>query len=171
MTEKQFRIALVLIGFATFILIAFAGVKIAPVIRSKLRQDELQTNYQKWLALKITHYRFRLNIICLCQTSENPVEVEVRGAQPIAAVDSFGKSVMIADNADSALNAFVDWQYLFTIDGVFSFATSSFADPSSSVNIEYDTKFGFPSSISVCGDPSYSDNCVYIKVNHFEVLQ
>ena len=116
-------------------------------------RETLKQNRTKWESRHITHYRMSLG---LPWSSDNvdrmPLVVEVKDNRVISVVDARGQTVSAAFDPDTEFY----YPDLFSVPGLFSYATQEFDKQPPSVDVSYDPLLGYPTLISV--DP-YVEPC------------
>ncbi len=131
-------------------------------------QDEIQRNHERWQARHITHYRYALEISCLCGFKYEPYTFEVKNGKVLSALDGLGQPISDAD-IDAPPHS-VDWFYgLTTIDSLFDYVeqVSSQADE---VQITYDSEDAYPTSIQVDWSAAVIGDEIGLHVINFESL-
>jgi len=128
--------------------------------------SEFEQNQKTWQDAGITHYRFDLSISCFCAfRSLMPLSVEVRDGQIVA---------MAA--ADGTLVLDTDPNYPFfaphaTMDLLFVDIDEAYKSGAASVNVTYDSTYGFPTEIAIDVDQQMADEEMYYSVSGFKPLQ
>ena len=130
----------------------------------------LNSNFQKWENLEISHYRFSFRIGCLCEVNyEQPLTNEVLNGEVVSSIDN--KGVSIAPNLDPAYRK--AWYYadLRTLDGLFNYLKHRTLNENigDHVDIEYDVDYGFPKDITIWNEDPL-DEPTFFTVSNFEVL-
>ena len=132
-----------------------------------LARVTLQQNRTKWESQHITHYRMSLD---LPWNGDNlgrmPLLVEVKNGRVISVVDAHGKRVAAAYDRDTKTY----YPDLFSVPGLFAYATQEFDKRPPSVDVSYDPLLGYPTLITV--DP-YTEPCCEeysIGADHLQIL-
>ena len=122
----------------------------------------LKINRAKWEEQNISHYRFKLDIICLCPFQDSiPMTIEVRDGQIISVKDING---MDLDKHDLKV-----FERAGTIERLFDIAKGSISK-AFSASVSYNAEMGFPDSIESDWDENVYDDEITYKVSEFEVL-
>ncbi len=130
--------------------------------------DDIQKQHAIWQAEHISHYRYSLEVSCLCGFLNQPYTTEVRDGRLISALNGYGQPMSAADV--EAPPHSVDWFYsLTTIDSLFDYAANA-ATRASSVTIRYDPRYGFPTSIVVDWVRGQTGDEVKLRIFNFRVL-
>ena len=125
-------------------------------------------NIAKWQALKIVHYRMSVNppydYSCYSQLSM-PLTVEVKDNEVVSVVDAQGQ--IFSYSSDHSCGYYYQF---FTVPKLFSYVHQYYLKKPPLIQVSYDTKFGFPSSIYI--NP-YTEPCCQefrIDVRDFQTL-
>lgn len=126
-------------------------------------KSELGENRAKWDSAGVTHYRFELTISCFCPFMDiMPVVVEVKDGQIVSLTDVNGQPLR-----EEFLETFEE---AATVEGLFAVAEDSLSN-ADQVEVTYDTRYGFPTSISVDWIKMAIDDEIAYYVGAFKVLQ
>ncbi len=138
---------------------------------------ELQRNLLKWQAQNITHYKFDVQVVCLCLYARETVEV--KNGKPVSIVDINGKALFTLDEngkvvfqvREGGSDELVKFLESPTIENLFTYASASMFQPQS-VSIDYDPKLGYPAAIGVTYDANTvrTDNGEGVSIANFEIL-
>jgi hypothetical protein len=124
---------------------------------------DVERNLDKWEAQDISDYRFNLHIGCFCPWSDlMPLTIEVRDGEPVS-ITSGGEQV-----TDPFLESFRQYDTVEELFGVILSAQESGADE---IKVEYDLKYGFPTSIAIDYIELAMDDEMGFYVTEFEVLK
>lgn len=117
---------------------------------------------QKWLKANISHYRFRLNIQCVCPASQDAPKIEVQNGEIV--------SIDISEGSDIDEHTLQEYSDIGTIDRFFDFVEDNLGGGTSDTfSVKYDETYGFPlfyrdSDIETIDDESK------MFVSEFEIL-
>ena len=121
---------------------------------------ELEKNQSKWQAADISHYRFSLMVGCFCAFSDKmPLSIEVKDGKIISMFYNDGTVISDSDRMNFS-------QYA-TIPTLFSF-TKDVLKKADEVNIQYNEKYGFPSSVQVDYIKNAADDELSLTVMNFQ---
>ena len=119
----------------------------------------LTQNHQKWDALKITHYRFKLEIGCFCSFNDDlPFSIEVLDDKVVSMLDNKGQPVI--DNFDT----------YNTIEKLFNQIDDAFKQKADEINVEYNPENGFPQLIEINYSYTVYDDEMGFRVTDFTTL-
>ena len=124
---------------------------------------ELGKNRDKWDSAGVTHYRFELTISCFCPFMDvMPVVAEVKDGQIVSLTDAKGQPLReeFRETFEKAA----------TVEGLFAVAEDSLSN-ADQVEVTYDARYGFPSSIVVDQIKMAVDDEIAYYVGAFKVLQ
>lgn len=126
-------------------------------------KSELGKNREKWDSMGVAHYRFELTISCFCPFMDvMPVTVEVKGGQIVSLTDVNGQPLSEEFRAS--------FEKAATVEGLFAVAEENLSN-ADQVDITYDAKYGFPTSIVVDRIKMAVDDEIAYYVGAFKVLQ
>src|SRR6266496_1194559 len=140
------------------LVIAVMAISIIMIYLGQMLQQfrnvgELEQNQVKWANQQITHYRMSVDLpyeTTYYGQLPMPLTVEVNDNTVVSVTDAQGKIISVEENNDSAYY----YRYFFTVPGLFSYVHQYYLKKPPSVEITYDSAFGFPSSIFI--DPTQS---------------
>jgi len=146
-----------IVGLLAAVVIIFVSI-MSPLGKALI----LNFNRSQWEGQNITHYRFKLDIICLCPFQDSiPMTIEVRGGQIVSVKDING---MDLDKHDLKV-----FERAGTIERLFDIAKGSISK-AFSASVSYNAEMGFPDSIESDWDENVYDDEITYKVSEFEVL-
>ena len=120
--------------------------------------NDLVTNKGKWSVAKITNYRYTFAVGCWCpREMTSPVTIEVR--------NGVRTSLTRAKGIISSPKYFASFD---TIEKVFQFTEKSINSKAEKVIVKYDSKLGYPISISVDESKRYVDDEIGYSITNFE---
>ena len=126
------------------------------------QRPALAHNRARWESQAIRHYRFDLTIGCFCPWSAlMPLTVEVQNGAVVS---------MVASNGADITPYLDTFRAHATIESLFDLVDSAISSRVYKLEVQYDPRYGFPTSISI--DPSrmiMDDQTGYYATN-FEVL-
>lgn len=126
-------------------------------------KSELGKNREKWDSMGVAHYRFELTISCFCPFMDvMPVTVEVKGGQIVSLTDVNGQPLSEEFRAS--------FEKAATVEGLFAVAEENLSN-ADQVDVTYDAKYGFPTSIVVDRIKMAVDDEIAYYVGAFKVLQ
>ncbi len=126
-------------------------------------KSELKDNRAKWDSAGVSHYRFELTISCFCPFMDvMPVVVEVKDGQIVSLTDANGQPLREEFRGTFGEAA--------TIEGLFAIAEDSLSN-ADQVEVTYDARYGFPTSIVVDWIKMAVDDEISYYVGAFKVLQ
>jgi hypothetical protein len=102
-------------------------------------QNELNANLARWEAAEIEDYRFRFRRMCFCIFID-PVTIEVRAGQIASVVNA--DSGTVADTTQMS-------GYFLTVDARFEVIQDAIDREAHSLEVEYRTQRGYPTSIGI----------------------
>lgn len=163
-TLKRFTLLLV------FLILTACSVPFAPTATPQpptpTTNPELVTlaqNRQKWDALNITHYRFKLVAGCFCSfRNRMPLAIEVKDAKILSIVDNDGKPTTEFDDIFNKYN---------TIERLFSTLDSALNGDADKTTVTYNTEYGYPASIYIDYIQLAADDEMSFTVSDFETLK
>jgi outer membrane lipoprotein-sorting protein len=123
-----------------------------------------QQNQDKWEGQGINHYRFTVVLGCFCPFAGAEVTYEVKDGQVV------NETVKAAsDRPDDPGRISEFYQPFNTIEKVFEYVSKSMNE-ADETTIEYDSTYGFPTSISVDWIKLAIDDEMYLTLSNFEAL-
>lgn len=126
---------------------------------NKAAQRELQTNQQKWQKAGIDDYSFTLQRNCFCRgDATRPVNIEVQ--------DGKIASATFADTGEP-LPADTDFNKL-TVNDLFKQVGEVLSSGAERVDVKYDPKYGFPTSIYIDRSSQIADEEVGFTISNFQ---
>ena len=126
-------------------------------------KSELNENRDKWDSAGVTHYRFELTISCFCPFMDvMPVVVEVKDGQIVSLTDVNGQPLR-EDFRET-------FEKAATVEGLFAVAEDSLSN-ADQVEVTYDARYGFPTSIVVDWIKMAVDDEIAYYVGAFKVLE
>lgn len=127
-----------------------------------LTDSEFNRNYEKWQMANISHYRFSLGVSCFCAfTQKMPLSIEVKDGQVVSMTYNDGSAV-----PDSEREFFARYE---TINALFDYTKGAMAD-ADEIHIQYDSTYGFPSSVQIDFIKNAMDDELSLYVQSFERL-
>jgi hypothetical protein len=143
--------AIFLIFLATFL--AACGASQRPA---------LQHNRSLWESQAIQHYRFSLNVSCLCPwVALMPLTIEVQNGRILS---------MVASNGGDITQYQDTFRQNGTIENLFDLLNSAISKRVYKLVVQYDPKYGFPASIDIDPSRMIIDDETGYYVTNFEVL-
>ncbi len=125
-------------------------------------KSELDKQRAQWDGQGVTHYRYQLTISCFCPFMDViPVTVEVRDGKIVSLTDVTGEPL-----GDQFRESF---EKAATVEGLFTLAQDALKN-ADKVEVVYDSKFSFPSSIVIDWIEMAIDDERSYYVTEFEVL-
>lgn len=119
-----------IVGLLAAVVIIFVSI-MSPLRKALI----LNFNRSKWEGQNITHYRFKLDIICLCPFQDSiPMTIEVRGGQIVSVKDING---MDLDKHDLKV-----FERAGTIERLFDIA-KEIISKAFSASVSYNAEMGF----------------------------
>lgn len=129
---------------------------------SSQNRQAYDKNLALWKSKGVQHYRFDLKVGCFCPwTDLMPLTVEV----------SDGEIVSMASSNGGDISPFLDsFRPHATIEGLFATVYAAMSRGAYSLEVKYDGKYGFPTSIVVNPSKAVMDDETGYYVTNFEVL-
>lgn len=126
--------------------------------------SEFQQNQKKWDGQNINHYRFAVAVSCFCPFAGAEVTYEVLNGQVLneSVRSTFDNQIDMAQVSDF-------YQPYNTIDKVFDYVGGAIKE-ADETTIEYDSTYGFPSTVSVDWIKQAIDDEMYLTLSNFEPL-
>jgi len=126
-------------------------------------QSEIEQNKEKWRDANVSHYRYELFISCFCVFNEDmPLMIEVQDGKVVSMEFQSGKEI------DPGLRELFD-KYA-TIDRLFAELEADLNGAADKVDVEYDPKYGFPTTASIDFVEEAVDDELYLSISNFEEL-
>ncbi|HLO83808.1 MAG TPA: DUF6174 domain-containing protein [Nostocaceae cyanobacterium] len=123
--------------------------------------QQLKVNQKLWNQQNISNYRYTLSRSCFCTPeARGPVVVEVRNG-----VTTSVTSVATGQPVDPELFKQYD-----SVPELFGVIKDAIARKASSLTVQYEPKFGYPTQISIDYSAQIADEELYLTVENFEVL-
>lgn len=121
-----------------------------------------EKNLALWKSQSINHYRFDLNIGCLCPwRSMMPVAVEVQNGTLLS---------MTASNGGDITPYLDTFRPHATVESLFDTVDAAISKGAYQLTVQYDAKYGFPASIAVNPSKLIMDDETGYHVTNFEVI-
>ena len=129
---------------------------------SILPNRDLNSAQSRWQSARVTHYRYNVHVGCFCAfTDRMPLTVEVANGVTKSMTYSDGTPVP-QDQAEWFANySSIDKLFTLTTEGV------SKADD---IKVEYDAKYGFPSTVYIDYIRQAADDELSLSVTNFQPL-
>ena len=130
---------------------------------------ELEQNQVKWGNQHIAHYSMSVDLpyeTTYYGELPMPLTVEVKDNNVVSVTDAQGDII----SAEESNNSAYYYQNFFTVPGLFAYVHQYYLERPPSIEIIYDSVFGFPGSIYI--DP-YTEPCCQdfqITIDDFQVL-
>lgn len=123
---------------------------------------QLGINRQQWNQQKIFNYRYTLTSSCFCAPeARGPVVIEVRN----------GRTTNITSaNTGQPVNPELFRQYN-TIPKLFNLIANGIVRRASSVTVQYNSTFGYPTQINIDYSTQMADEEVYLSVENLQKIQ
>ncbi len=138
-------------------------VLVLALILSACSGRALQSNREKWDSQAVSHYRFKLSIGCFCPYQGiMPLTIEVKDGQIVSLTDVNGQPVGEEFRAN--------FEEAATVERLFAVVEEAASGGADEIQVEYDAKYGFPSSISIDYIKEAMDDEISYHVLDFEVL-
>lgn len=129
---------------------------------SSPNRQAFEKNQAVWEAQAIPHYRFHYKMGCMCPwISLMPLTVEVKNGEIVS---------MVASNGGDISPYLENFRQHATIENQFAAADSATSHWVYKLAIQYDDRYGFPSSIIVDPYRNITDDAIGYYVTDFEVL-
>lgn len=127
--------------------------------------SEYDQNLSKWGDANITHYRFKLSLICFCVfTDQMPLTVEVKDGKVVSVTNQAGETVLPSDNL------YQYYEPYLTVDLLFSKLDAALAGEAEEVLVTYDSTHGYPVDVTIDYIKEAIDDELYIQISDLEVL-
>jgi len=127
-------------------------------------ESTFQQNQDKWKGQNINHYRFTVAVSCFCPFANVEVTYKVLNGEVMEQTVQSSP-----DNpVDEALVSDF-YQPYNTIEKVFDYVGSAIKE-ADETTIEYDSTYGFPTTVSVDWIKQAVDDEMYLTLSNFEVL-
>ena len=144
-------------SFSTFSLTIFPLLALFTVLPAPVNADALSENLAKWKTMRPSHFQYRYGESCYCPSAIWLVEAEgetVTKAEPV---------IFSSRPPTPKLSA-------FSIDSLFSRVKQLQASAPDSLEVKYDSVYGFPASIVVDPKRNISDDERSVGIVEFKVL-
>ncbi len=139
-----------------------ATVTPQPTINVQLA--DLTQNRQKWDALKVTHYQFKLVDSCFCAYRyQQPISIEVKDGNVVLMLDSNGQP-----SADQFENTFDSYN---TIDKFFSEITAQVYGGAYAISVKYNADYGYPQFIYIDVIENAVDDEINLTITDFQIIK
>ncbi|WP_414577701.1 DUF6174 domain-containing protein [Anabaena sp. CCY 9402-a] len=140
-------------------------VEIAQLSFSKnlnLELRRLKFNRRLWNSQNISNYRYTFSNGCFCiPDARGPVVIEVRNGQTVSITSV-------------ATNQPVDPQFFrqySTIPKLFNVIQDAIQRQASSLTVQYNAAYGYPTQINVDYNSQIADEEIYLTIENFEIIQ
>ncbi|MEM7231489.1 MAG: DUF6174 domain-containing protein, partial [Planctomycetota bacterium] len=118
-------------------------------------EGRLEVQLEKWNGDGPLDYQFRFERICFCLASDTrPVILEVRDGEIISATDAES-----GDELNPESDAFL------TVDDLFIEVREAMDRSADSLDVRYDSEFGFPASVDIDFDRRIADEEVSYRAS------
>ncbi len=129
------------------------------------QKSELARNQAKWENAHIASYRFSLFVGCFCAFMDRmPLTVEVRNGEVVSMTYADGRAVEADDSEIEFFRRFA------TVEGLFAEIQADQNGAADEVKAAYDSKYGYPTQVSVDRIKAAVDDEFNLTVSNFEVL-
>lgn len=128
-----------------------------------------EANLKKWLSKKQQNYTFTLQRSCHCLPEyTTPMQITVENGKVVSA---FTESLMVelrpdGSEADSVMIDVTD--RAMTIDQLFKEIQQSIDNNAASINVKYDPRWGYPTSIYIDLDKRMADEELAFTISKFQ---
>ncbi len=127
-----------------------------------LTNSEFNRNLEKWQMANVNHYRFSLAVSCFCAFMQKmPLSIEVKDGQVVSMIYNDGSAV-----PDNEREFFAQYE---TINALFDYTKGAMRD-ADEIHIQYDSTYGFPSSVQIDFIKNAVDDELSLNVQGFEPL-
>lgn len=118
-----------------------------------------EANLKKWQAKKLKNYTFTMQRSCFCLPEyTTPMFVTVQDGKVVSAVTESLIAVPVSPNGNEADPVMVDvTQRGMTVDQLFNEVKQSIDNNAASIDVKYDSTWGYPRSISIDLDKRMAD--------------
>lgn len=121
---------------------------------------QLQAAEAKWKQKRPQHYAYTLQRSCFCAPDyRKPIEIRVFKGKVQQASLLPENMPLPAERKAEAL----------TIDGLFRMIHEAINNKAASVTVEYDSAYGYPTSISIDRDQMMADEEIYLSASNFKI--
>lgn len=128
--------------------------------------SQYDQNLKTWDGANVTHYRFKLSLICFCIfTDQMPLTVEVKDGEVVSVLNQAGEIVLPTDDL------YQYYEPYLTIDRLFSQLGVALSGEAEEVLVTYNPTRGYPADLTIDYIKEAIDDELYIQVTDFEVLQ
>lgn len=139
-------------------------VKVSQISSNKNLNRELrrlQFNRKLWNSNNIVSYRYTFSNSCFCiSDARGPVVIEVRNGQTVSIT-----SVETGQPVDPQF-----FQNYNTIPKLFNVIQDAIARQASSLTVQYNARYGYPTQINVDYNAQIADEEIYLTIENFEIL-
>ncbi|HIK08416.1 MAG TPA: hypothetical protein IGS40_27700 [Trichormus sp. M33_DOE_039] len=139
-------------------------VKVTQISSNKnlnLASKRLKFNRSLWNSRNISNYRYTFSNGCFCvPDARGPVVIEVRN----------GKTVSITSVATGQPVDPQFFQNYNTIPKLFNVIQDAIARQASSLTVQYNARYGYPTQINVDYNAQIADEEIYLTIENFEIL-
>ena len=126
-------------------------------------QADLARNRAKWNEANISHYRYHLDLRCLCSFFEDmPLVIEVLDGEVVSMEFQSGNPIKQADRKS--------FEAIATIDRIFARLREDFWKNPDEVFVDYDQTYGFPTQIRIDYSKDFGEDDFSLIVSDFEAL-
>jgi hypothetical protein len=128
--------------------------------------SEYDQNLKKWNDANLTHYRFKLSLICFCVfTDQMPLTVEVQDGEVVSVTNQAGETVLPSDDL------YQYYEPYLTVDRLFAELGVVLSGEAEEVLVTYDSTYGYPIDVSIDYIKEAIDDELYIQISDLEVLK
>ena len=128
--------------------------------------SEYDQNIKKWGDVGLTHYRFKLSLLCFCVfTDQMPLTVEVKDGEVVSVTNQTGEMVLLSDDL------YQYYEPYLTIDRLFSELSVVLSGEADEVLVTYDSANGYPVNITIDYIKEAIDDELYIQISDLEALK
>ena len=127
--------------------------------RGAAPKNQFETNYQKWMQNNISNYQFTLQRSCECMPDvTRPVTLRV-----------VNNRIVSSKFANTDTNLSNDLQRnIYTIEGLFQLVRAAQKKGAHSIKVQYDSNYGYPTSIFIDHSAEIADDETILNVRHFQ---
>jgi len=128
--------------------------------------SEYDQNLKNWGDANLTHYRFKLSLICFCVfTDQMPLTVEVEDGEVVSVTNQAGETVVPSDDL------YQYYEPYLTVDRLFAELGVVLSGEAEEVLVTYDSTYGYPVDVTIDYIKEAIDDELYIQISDLEVLK
>lgn len=129
---------------------------------NNLNSRRLIFNRRLWNQQNISNYQYTFSNGCFCiPEARGPVVIEVRNGETVSIT-----SVTTGESVDPRF-----FKQYSTIPKLFNVIQDAIQRQASSLNVQYNSRYGYPTQIDIDYNSQIADEEVFLTIENFKILQ